>query len=1377
MRTDSEKPVRRVLNVRILVGTFFGLMAVWIGGHFWRAHEVRKNAPNLKDRAEALADEKKYAEAAEWYTRYLEFCPAADIADARLRRAEIFEKSSLSGRTIELYRYALASPGSGLAPEKRIKAQRRICELILGANEFAKTQDEVAKLGDLEKTELEKTPGQWHAPGLKALALAGKYRENPEGVPRDDVELAFNAVVPPPSDDKEWKKDDNEPKNESDIERKVYVAPDVYRARYDYRIQKALKQSKDANSSGAYLAAAKAANADLDAALKLARDNLAAAKAANADSDAALKLARDNLAAAKAANADSDAALKLARDNLAAAKAANADSDALKLARDDYLSVLLTAAFAALHQGEAESQSANSVVPGTLAESRSSAGAFYSQAIGYYEGAIQVAPQDPRAYADLGELFKSRGNLEVAMETWERGLKEVQNERSQIGLNLLLVDCLIPQERFSEAESKLKSMNEHLEALAPQTRLESQRLVDLRRGELAFLRGHFDEAINLVTDLASGKMLVQGEESTAKPHDRYLAWLLMGQSNAGLARGGSSPETGRQLWDSALNAFKQAALYEPSEAQPHLLAAEACAAAGRPDAAVTNYQHALEVVSAQKPPPEGKQLEIYDALIRLLSEQKRFAEVELYVGRRKELMVKSVRLTLQGVNEAIRGGKFEEAVKLAEGGVENHPGDPSTYVALGSAHRANKQSEKAAEAYQKAFDLMKDSPPLQTELAGTLLRSPIPGDAAEGEKALRELSPRYAPACLQLVAYLALREKAEAALAVARVGVQNLPKDWNARVAMGTAWMANKDNAKAEAEFQEAVRVAPDAPGPWRALLGLYADTGRAKLAEETLNKMLETVKSPSAELELFRGDMLVRIGDHQDAPDAKAKCRQAAKAAYEKAVELAKDDPAVAMKLAEFLLNSSEPGDDIEAEKLLRRIKQQHDPARRRLAQVLILRGGDAEWEEAQKLLEQSAGDPASLRDRVDEAKLLTRRGGGQNLEKAATICQELLDDAKKAKRPLPGVILMLAQVRELQGNMDEARKQYLALVDEKNPSPAFLAKYIGFLVRHPGVSGAEEAGPRTEQLLKIVPDDLNALELRAHWLQEQKRAAEIEPLIEGRIEKVLARLDKSDTRQEANLARAAGDLFERYELNAAAERWYRRLQKLGGEIYGPLAMSIAKQGRIQEAVALCEEAGKTDDSSRPALAVAAILTTGQATKHDLESAEPYLKKAAEKHKDQAVLQASLAGIYVLMGQPKKAIEQYRENLKQQPKDVTTLSDLATVLAEQPDEESRKEALELVERAIELAGPQPNLLDTKGMALFYDGKPERAEIALQAAAQSPNPDPRYCFHYAVVCAKLGKLDLARTALKQARDGDLEHQLLTTKDRQLLEELKKQVAP
>ena len=106
-------------------------------------------------------------------------------------------------------------------------------------------------------------------------------------------------------------------------------------------------------------------------------------------------------------------------------------------------------------------------------------------------------------------------------------------------------------------------------------------------------------------------------------------------------------------------------------------------------------------------------------------------------------------------------------------------------------------------------------------------------------------------------------------------------------------------------------------------------------------------------------------------------------------------------------------------------------------------------------------------------------------------------------------GRSLLLAQIRELQGNLDEARKEYRTLLGER-PTAAQLAIYTAFLLRH---GPAAEADQRLKQLEKLRPEDLATLELRVRWLREQKRTAEVEPLVEGVVEKLLERGDKDPT------------------------------------------------------------------------------------------------------------------------------------------------------------------------------------------------------------------------------------------------------------------------
>ena len=78
-------------------------------------------------------------------------------------------------------------------------------------------------------------------------------------------------------------------------------------------------------------------------------------------------------------------------------------------------------------------------------------------------------------------------------------------------------------------------------------------------------------------------------------------------------------------------------------------------------------------------------------------------------------------------------------------------------------------------------------------------------------------------------------------------------------------------------------------------------------------------------------------------------------------------------------------------------------------------------------------------------------------------------------------------------------------------------------------------------------------------------------------------------------------------------------------------------------------------------------------------------------------------------------------------------------------------------------------------MAISTRASWRRPRILLPGGGETPNPDPRYSFHLAVVYARLGQLDKARAALQQARAADLDHHLLTKKDRQLLAELEKKL--
>jgi tetratricopeptide (TPR) repeat protein len=359
------------------------------------------------------------------------------------------------------------------------------------------------------------------------------------------------------------------------------------------------------------------------------------------------------------------------------------------------------------------------------------------------------------------------------------------------------------------------------------------------------------------------------------------------------------------------------------------------------------------------------------------------------------------------------------------------------------------------------------------------------------------------------------------------------------------------------------------------------------------------------------------------------------------------------------------------------------------------------------------------------------------------------------------------LARLYEAEGKLELARQQYLKLLSRDDPSAAQMISYIELLLRH-DLYG--EADPWLKRLETTLPDHLGAAALRACWLHGTKQDGKIEPLVEPLAAKLVKKAPANKQRQ-ADLAMTVGSLYSAADQQQAAERWYRRLVGLMPDRYQPLANALAQQGRTREAIELCRNAAQSDHSPRPALALAMVLLTGKPAAEDFQLAETVLTKAAADHKDDVNLLFAVASVRVVQRRPDEAIRLYRQVVALKPTHVTTLNNLATLLAEQP--EGRREAIECVDRAMQIVGPQPGLLDTKGMILVLEGKPDDAVPLLQEAAATPQSDPRYHFHLAVAYDRSGEAKKARDALETARKGNLTRQVLTQSDRQMLADLEK----
>jgi Flp pilus assembly protein TadD len=222
----------------------------------------------------------------------------------------------------------------------------------------------------------------------------------------------------------------------------------------------------------------------------------------------------------------------------------------------------------------------------------------------------------------------------------------------------------------------------------------------------------------------------------------------------------------------------------------------------------------------------------------------------------------------------------------------------------------------------------------------------------------------------------------------------------------------------------------------------------------------------------------------------------------------------------------------------------------------------------------------------------------------------------------------------------------------------------------------------------------------------------------------------------------------------------------------YVLLAKSLLEQQRLNDAVEVCLRAA----SGRPADEVAMVLT--QLIAEDVHNEklndriQPIIVSALNQSGDNVELLTSVAVLYVTEDKYEEAVKLFRRVIELQPNHTLALNNLATLLAERPNQLS--DARKYTERAMEVTGRSPPLLDTLGTILIHLGKNEDAVTTLEEAVAGPVNDPRYYFHLAVAYQRVGRNVEAQQSLSTAHKHGLDRALLTSRDRELLATLKKE---
>jgi len=676
------------------------------------------------------------------------------------------------------------------------------------------------------------------------------------------------------------------------------------------------------------------------------------------------------------------------------------------------------------------------------------------------------------------------------------------------------------------------------------------------------------------------------------------------------------------------------------------------------------------------------------------------------------------------------------------------------------------EQDAAIEHYRRAIELGGRNPGLVRRLIALLYRQHRYLEAERVIRQVEEGRERLSPELGRMASQLSLRTADfDRSVALARQ-VAAGSKDYRdhlwlgqvldilaRRVEVGQApGEGEQILAEAEKSLREALRLAEERPEVWVALVRFLARNHRTQEAEAAIAQARSAISADQAPLALAQCyETLEKL------PEAETH--------YLTALRSAPNDPGMVGIVADFYFRT---GKHQEAQQQLDRIisgklgaKQSAVCwARRRLASILAARPGYQNSRQALELIEQNlAADDSSLADRHAKAVLLAVHPQREKRRQAARILEQIAQGQQSLAAEDQ---FLLAQLYLAEGDWSKYRKQMRGVLAADGQQPRYVAAYLHALLRRNEIPEAELWLGRLEG---IAGGQFSTVGLKAEMLVQQGRADQAVAAIKDFIDNAAAPPDRPDRLRLA--AAALETLARRLEdadrqapaarFLAEAEQAYRRYVEQRPEGQLLLAGFLGRQGRLDEALELAEETSNDAEPAAVAGLAATILNAEGPTPAQLERLENILLAALEKHDRPAAHVLLLADLRILQGQFQGAERLYREVLAKDSQNVLAMNNLAVLLALQ--RRQLDESLELIDRAIETAGPAGTLLDSRAIVHIARRQPKKALADLKAAI-ADDPKPTRYFHTAQAQFQLGEKTAADEALAKAADLGLSAEVL-----------------
>lgn len=699
---------------------------------------------------------------------------------------------------------------------------------------------------------------------------------------------------------------------------------------------------------------------------------------------------------------------------------------------------------------------------------------------------------------------------------------------------------------------------------------------------------------------------------------------------------------------------------------------------------------------------------------------------------------------------------------------------------------AQGDEESALENYMNAIQRGEQNPAI---LSRTVLLLYQRGKVKEADELIRRLDQQvrspFSNEMVQLATEISLQLR-DQDRAFDLTTNRYRPKDADEHIWAGQVFAILGKLIDAENSFRKSIEIDETRPDPWVALIQFLGRTGQTEKAAAEFAKAEKKIKSSDVSAALAR--CIEFTGQAFDAMEAR----------YQSTLASAPNDVAAIRRVVDFYLRQQKQR---KAEPLLQQIlsgesgasPDDRSWARRNLALAMTSHPDRASIKKALALLDENIkSGTVTDADRRAKAMILSMLPEREPRMEAIELLEKLLADARSQDTPETAeerfVLAQLYMAIGDSANVTNHMRTLLATHGDVKRYVEFFAKYLLSVKETDaaqrlleGLDNADKSQrqdvfsklsfsaeglfvqEKYEELLSTASAFVDDASIEAAELHVRlRRTATLLETYSERLKRggqIGAKPDEATTAMSVRFIDKAEELFRRNARENSVEAL-------------ALAGFCSRHGKLDEALEILE---RTWSKAQPAEITAVTITlmiSPAATPQQLSGVEKVLRAALEKFDRNELLVQALADLQSWREEYDEAEALYRESLEKREHPLA-LNNLALLLALRG--KGGNEPLRLIEKAIELVGLDPSLLDSRATINLTLGNPQLAVPDLILAIEK-RPSPLNYFHQAQVAQRLGQKESARASMSKANELGLQvenlHPLERKGFRQLQQELR-----